>query len=141
MSTRLTSTAVRVSTSTSSVRHLRATARLDVDVLCMGAERPDAHRLRRARPTAFATRTPRCTSCRPIVAMAAALRRRVTCCTPTPGTPTWPAISAALLYDVPHVVSRALAGAAAAVEGRAARRRLPDRRRGPNAPPTSALTR
>ena len=64
-----------------------------------------------------------------------------TCCTRTPGTRTWPGTSAKLLYGVPHVRHRALARAAATVEGRAARRRLPalvlgrahglrDRRRG-----------
>ena len=47
-----------------------------------------------------------------------------TWCTRTPGTPTSPATSPSLLYGIPHVVTRPLAGAAAAVEGRAARRRL-----------------
>ena len=103
------------------VRELRRL--IDVDVHCMGEPREGATAHTESR-TGSPARTRRCRCSPPTWRWPAARRRTSTSCTRTPGTPTWPATGEAAVRR-PARGDRALARAAPAVEGRAARRRLP----------------
>ena len=87
------------------VRALRARDDLDARVHAFGAPRDEArHRVVR-RPRRARRRQRRAADPRRRPGDGRRLRRRPTWCTRTPGTPTWPATSPALLHGVPHVVT------------------------------------
>ena len=85
------------------VRELRRL--IDVDVHCMGEPRDGATAHSEKDPRLGGRERRRCGSCPPTCRSPAPSATPSTWSTPTPGTPTWPATWAKLLYDVPHVVT------------------------------------